>query len=63
MDPAFRLLEYVSHSNGELDFHLKIDFYLLENDLESPLIFVLFFKRVNKLRKKNPKCDSLFWKR
>ena len=42
MDPAFRLLEYVSHSNGELDFHLKIDFYLLENDLESPLIFVLF---------------------
>ena len=51
--------------DGELDFYLKkIDFYLLfENDLESPLIFVLFFKKVNKIRKKNPKCDSLFWKR
>ena len=33
-------------------FILKNDFYLLENDLESPLVFVLFFKRVNKIRKK-----------
>ena len=40
----------------------ELDFYLLENDLESLLIFVLFFKRVNKIRKKNPKCDSLFGK-
>ena len=31
--------------------------YFLENDLESPLIFVLFLKG-----KKNPKCDSLFGK-
>ena len=33
--------------DGELDFYFiwKIDFYwLLENDLESPLIFVLFLK-------------------
>ena len=30
--------------DGELDFYLKNDFYLLENDLESPLIFVLFLK-------------------
>ena len=37
-------------------------FYLLEDDLESPLIFVLFLKgKQNK--KENPKCDSLFWKR
>ena len=32
--------------DGELDFYLKrIDFiYYLKNDLESPLIFVLFLK-------------------
>ena len=37
-------------------------FYLLENDLESPLIFVLFLKgKQNK--KKNLKCDSLFCKK
>ena len=31
--------------DGELDFYLKNWFYLLfENDLESPLIFVLFLK-------------------
>ena len=32
--------------NGELDFYLKNWFYLLfeKNDLESPLIFVLFLK-------------------
>ena len=29
--------------DGELNFYLKIT-YLLENDLESPLIFVLFLK-------------------
>ena len=29
--------------DGELDFYLKM-IYLLENNLESPLIFVLFFK-------------------
>ena len=33
-----------------------------KNDLELPLIFVLFWKgKQNK--KENPKCDSLFWKR
>ena len=25
--------------------------------------FCFIFKKVNKIRKKNPKCDSLFWKR
>ena len=35
----------VSHSIAKLDFDLKNDFYLLKrNDLESPLIFVLFLK-------------------
>ena len=56
MDAAFRLMRFPL--DGELDFYL-----IKKNDLESPLIFVLFFKRVNKIRKKNPKCDSLFWKR
>ena len=37
-------------------------FYLLENYLESPLLFALFLKgKQNK--KENPKCDSLFWKK
>ena len=35
--------------------------YFLENDLKSPLIFVLFLKgKQNK--KENTKCDSLFGK-
>ena len=40
----------------------KIFNYLVKkNDLESPLIFVLFLKgKQNK--KENSKCDSLFWK-
>ena len=43
MDPAFRLMRFPL--DGELDFYLKkIDFYCLKNDLESPLIFVLFLK-------------------
>ena len=50
--------------DGELDFYLKIILFIKKNDLESPLIFVLFLKkRVNKIRKENPKCDSLFGKR
>ena len=54
----------VFHSMASSIFIWKIDFYLIKKiDLESPLIFVLFFKRINKIRKKNPKCDSLFWKR
>ena len=43
VDPAFRLMRFPL--DGELNFYLKIWFYLLfENDLESPLIFVLFLK-------------------
>ena len=46
VDPAFRSLECVSHSMASSIFIIwKIDFYwLFENDLESPLIFVLFLK-------------------
>ena len=44
MDPAFRLMRFPL--DGELDFYLKNWFFywLFENDLESPLIFVLFLK-------------------
>ena len=47
---------------ANLIFILKNDFYLLENDLESPLIFVLFFKRVNKIRKKTLRMTPDFGK-
>ena len=43
MDPAFRLMRFPL--DGELDFNFeKFDFIDYENDLESPLIFVLFLK-------------------
>ena len=43
-------------------FILKNGFIYLENDLDSPLIFVLFLKgKQNK--KENLKCNSLFWKK
>ena len=61
MEPAFRFMRFPL--DGELDCYLKMILFIKKNDLESPLIFVLFFKRVNKIRKKNPKCDSLFLKR
>ena len=43
VDPVFWLMRFPL--DGELDFDLKNDLYwLFENDLESPLIFVLFLK-------------------
>ena len=60
--PYFRLMHFPL--DDELDFYfiLKNDLFIKKNDLESPLIFVLFLKgKQNK--KENPKCDSLFWKR
>ena len=51
-----------SHSMTGSIFIWKIDL-LIKNDLESPLILSYFLKRVNKIRKKNSKCDSWFWKR
>ena len=45
VDPAFSIARMRFPLDGELDFYLKNDFYwLFENDLESPLIFVLFLK-------------------
>ena len=50
--------------DGELDFCFrKNDLYWLKKWLGVATYFCFIFKRVNKIRKKNPKCDSLFWKR
>ena len=59
--PHFRMMH--SHSIMWLVFLFICEkmIYCLENDLESPLIFVLFLKdKQNK--KENSKCDSLFGK-
>ena len=40
----------------------KMILSIKKNDLESPLIFILF-KKGKQNKKENPKCDSLFWKR
>ena len=37
-------------------FIYLVKILFLEKNLESPLI-IIFFKRKNKIRKKNPKCD------
>ena len=46
--------------DGEFDFYLKNE-YCLKNDLESPLIFVLFLKG-NKIRKKTLSATLYFGK-
>ena len=47
--------------DGELAFYLEKIYFFLENDLELPLIFVLFLKgKQNK--KESPNCNSLFEK-
>ena len=52
VDPAFSA-QCVSHSMASSIFIWKIDFYwLFENDLESPLIFVLFLKGKQNKKKK-----------
>ena len=48
--------------DGELDFTLKMILLFEKNDLESPLIFVLFLKRVNKIRKKTLSATPSFGK-
>ena len=60
MDPAFRLMRFPL--DGELDFTLKMILLFEKNDLESPLIFVLFLKRVNKIRKKTLSATLYFGK-
>ena len=63
VDPAFRL--NALPLDGVLDSLFQkndfILFYLLENDLELPLIFVLFLK-AKQNKKENPNCNSLFEK-
>ena len=58
MGPAFRSMH--SHSMANSFFICK-NFYFLEKNLKSSLIFVLFLKRKQN-KKENPKCDSLFGK-
>ena len=54
----------VSHSIVSSIFIWKIDFLLIIwKWLGVATYFCFIFKRVNKIRKKNPKCDSLFRKR
>ena len=52
VDPTFWLMCFPL--DGELDFNLKkLIFYLIKKiDLESPLIFVLFFLKKGKQNKK-----------
>ena len=59
MDPTFWLMRFPL--DGKLDFYLKNYFYLFKNDLESPLIFVLFLKG-NKIRKKTLSVTPYFGK-
>ena len=60
VDPAFRLMRFPL--DGELDFYLKNWFLFIKKMTWSRHLFLFYFKRVNKIRKKNPKGDSLFWK-
>ena len=48
--------------DDELDFYFKIILFIQRNDLESPLIFVLFLKGVNKIRKKTLSATPYFGK-
>ena len=47
--------------DDELDFYFKIILFIQRNDLESPLIFVLFLKG-NKIRKKTLSATPYFGK-
>ena len=58
MDPAFLTIMRFPLKRRDSFFNLKIKKPFLENGLESPLIFVFILKGKNKIRKKNPKCDS-----
>ena len=42
VDPVFQLMRFPL--DGELDYYLKMILFIKKNDLESPLIFVLFLK-------------------
>ena len=57
MDPAFLAIMRFPLKRRDSLFVL-LENHFLENGLESPLIFVFILKGKNKIRKKNPKCDS-----
>ena len=60
VDPAFRLMRFPL--DDELDFCLKMILFTKRIDLELLPIFVLFFKRVNKIRKKTLSVTPYFGK-
>ena len=60
MDPVFRLMRF--HSMVTSILFEKLILFIIKDDLESPLIFVLFFKRVNKIRKKTLSVTLYFGK-
>ena len=64
VDPAFRLLECVSHSMAKLDFYFeKLIFIDYLKMTWSRHLFLFYFWRVNKIRKKTLSATPLFWKR
>ena len=48
--------------DDELDFYLKMILFIKKNDLDSPLIFIFIFKRINKIRKKTLSVTPYFGK-
>ena len=59
VDPAFSAIMRFPLKRRDSFFYFKIKKKpFLENGLESPLIFVFILKGKNKIRNKNPKCDS-----
>ena len=56
VDPAFRSMR--SHSMTKLVFYLFVKKLIFRKNLESPLIFVLFFFKQNKIRKKTINVTS-----
>ena len=61
MDPSFSAHAFSTRWRAR--FYLKNDFYCLEKWLGVATYFCFIFWRVNKIKKKNLKYDSLFWKR
>ena len=55
MDPTFLAIMCFSHKNARIVFILKNH---LKKTVWSRHLFLFYFKRENKIRKKNPKCDS-----
>ena len=62
MDPVFSHDAFPLNDKTHFFFFIYlVKNWFLEKDLESSLIFVLFFKEKQN-KKENPKCDFLFGK-